>query len=500
MNIKKLLIKQAQARPQKPAVIFEGKEISFSQLKEASFRFANYFINSGIKKGDKVAVFMPNTPETIISFLGTFAAGAILVPLDFMLTEEEIIDLVNHSESRVLIIQPKKEVNLSVVRSKCPILKEIITFGEEVDGFSFWDSILEKSSCNQPGFEIEEEDISSIFYTSGSTGHPKGVVLTYGHFDMPMRYLEHCLSLVSDDVVLCAGLPLSHIGGFDYILLVIYFGQTLVLMKRFNPFEFLTNAGKYKVSLVWMVPAMYVAIVSLKEYKKFSFPFLKYVVVFGAPSSPILLRKFHKVCPDANFINGWGMTETTAPSCFLPLGMKEIQSVGKFTPDMETKIVDEEGKTLGVGEEGELWVRGKGVMRGYYKEPKLTKEVLTDDGWLKTGDIAKFDKQELCYIVGRKKEMIKVAGEIVFSAEIEEKIHRYPKVKEVAVIGVGDNLRGEVPKAFIVSKDNETIDEQELKTFLKKHLAHFRIPHHFEFLKDLPKNRAGKIDKKLLNE
>ena len=498
MDIKKLLIKQAQAWPQKSAIIFEDKEISFSQLKNDSFRFANYLINFGIKRGNKVAVFVPNTAETIVNFLGIFTAGATLVPLDFMLTEEEVINLVNHSESKVLTIQPKKEVNLSVIRNKCPNLKKIIICGEDSEGFSSWGSILEKSSCDEPSLKVKEEDVSSIFYTSGSTGHPKGVMLTYGHLDAPVRCLECHLPLTPKDIVFCAGLPFSHIAGFDYILLIIHFGETLVLMKRFNPLGFLKNVKKYKVSLVWMVPAMYIAILSLKGYDKFHFPFLKYVVVFGAPSSPVLLKKFHKVCPDASLINGWGMTETAAPSCFLPPGGKEIRSVGKFTSDMETKIVDEEGKTLAVEEEGELWVRGRGVMLGYYKEPKLTKEVLTDDGWLKTGDIAKFDKQELCYIVGRKKEMIKVAGEIVFSAEIEEKIHRHPKVKEVAVIGVNDSLRGEVPKAFIVSKEEEILDQQELKDFLKEHLAHFKIPHYFEFVKKLPKNRTGKIDKKLL--
>jgi long-chain acyl-CoA synthetase len=500
MNVRNLILDKAERFPQKPAIIFEDKEINFLRLKDDSFRFANYLINSGIKKGDKVAVFMPSIPETAASFLGVFSAAAVLVALDFMLTEEEAVNLLNHSGSKILIVQPKREINLSVLKDRCPALSEIITCQEKVEGFSFWDSILEKSSCDTPAVEVKEEDISSIFYTSGSTGHPKGVVLSYGHFDVPMRCLEHHLSLTPEIVVLCAGLPFSHLGGFNYILVVIYFGHTLILMKRFNPLEFLKNVERYRVNLVWMVPAMYVAILSLKDYGKFTFPGLKYVVVFGAPSSPGLLRKFHRICPGAHFINGWGMTETAAPSCFLPPGQEEIQSVGKFTPDMETKIVNERGETLGGGETGELWVRGKGVMLGYYKEPELTGEVLTNDGWLKTGDIARFDERQLCYIVGRKKDMIKVAGEVVFSAEIEEKIHRYPKVKEVAVVGVNDSLRGEVPKAFIVPKDNQAIDEQKLRNFLKEQMAYFKIPHYFEFLKDLPKNRTGKINKKLLKE
>ena len=227
-------------------------------------------------------------------------------------------------------------------------------------------------------------------------------------------------------------------------------------------------------------------------------PSLRYLTVFGAPSSPVLLRKFHKVCPNAHFLNGWGMTETAAPNCYLPPGIDKIESIGKFTPGLQTKIVDDNGNALGFNQEGELWVKGKPVMAGYYKEPELTSEVLTKDGWLKTGDVAKFDEDGLCYIVGRKKDMIKVGGEIVFSTEVEEKIHRYPKVKEVAVIGVSDALRGEVPKAFIVPNEGESLNEQELKEFAKKHLAHFKIPRYFEFIGNLPKTRSGKINKKEL--
>jgi long-chain acyl-CoA synthetase len=166
---------------------------------------------------------------------------------------------------------------------------------------------------------------------------------------------------------------------------------------------------------------------------------------------------------------------------------------------MEAKIVNEEGNRLLYGEQGELWVKGEGVMICYYKEPIMTQDAFVQDGWFKTGDIA-YCKDGLFYIVGRKKDMMKVAGEIVFPVEIEEKIQLYPTVKEAAVIGVPDKLRGEVPKAFVVPHENKTINPQELKDFLKQHLAHFKIPHHFEFVQELPKNRVGKIDKQALQQ
>jgi acyl-CoA synthetase (AMP-forming)/AMP-acid ligase II len=495
MNIKELLSKSASLYSDKPAVIFEEKRFTFSEVRDCSFKLANYLLKRGVKEADKIGVFLPNIPEAVFAHLGIFSIGATLIPLDFMLTEGEIINLIQHSDSDILIAQPKKGVDFRKVKNECLTLKEIILCKERMEGFSWWNEIVKESSPQPPSLSIDEDSLSAILYTSGSTGHPKGVMLTYKNFDSPLRCIEHFLQLSSEDIILCGGVPLSHIGGIDYILLMLYFTQTLILMERFQPLEFLKKIEKHKVTLFWIVPSMYVAILSLKEYDKFDLSSLRYAVVFGAPSSPILLKRFHKVCPNAYLLNGWGMTETTAPNCVLPPGKEKIESVGKFATGTEAKIVDEEGEIIERGKQGELWVKGQGVMRGYYKEPQLTKEVLSDNGWLRTGDIAYCDEEGFFYIAGRKKDMIKVAGEVVFPPEIEEIIQRHPKIKEVAVIGVIDKLRGEVPKAFIVLKEAERLSEQELKEFLKEHLAHFKVPHHFEFVKSLPRTRTGKIDK-----
>ncbi len=499
MNVKKLLIEQAKKFPQKCAFVFEGKEVNFVDLKKTSFSFANFLSSKGIGKNDKVVLFMPNIPEVIYTFLGISSIGACSVPLDFMLTESEVINFINHSEASLLVAYPRKGFDFNRIKEKCPSLRDIVVCGRKEKGFLLWDDVVRESRDTEPEGKIDESHLAAIFYTSGSTGHPKGVMLTYGHFDNPCRCINYSLHISEKDVFLCGGVPFSHIGGLDYILLMVYFGAQMVLMGRFHPYEFLKNIEKYKVTLFWIVPAMYVAILSLKDYMKFDLSSLRYSIVFGAPSSPVLLRRFHKACPNAYLLNGWGMTETAAPNCILPPGIDKVESVGKFYPGMQVKVVDEDGRSLGSGERGELWVKGEGVMLGYYKEPQLTEGALTPDGWLKTGDIAYYDDEGLFYIVGRKKDMIKVAGEIVFSTEVEEKIHRHPKVKEVAVAGIQDRLRGEVPKAFVVLNESECVSEEELKEFLKEHLAHFKIPHYFEFVDELPKTRTGKIDKKKLH-
>ena len=508
MNFLTLLEKQAKDNPKKPAVVFGDAPIDFTKLKEQSLKVAGGLSALGFKKSEKVAVFLPNIPEYIFSFLGVFALRGTCVPLDFMLTEEEIVNFLNHSQSKILIASPKKGLDFKNIKSRCPALESIVFFAqdssaqeEKAEGFLSWEDLVNESGAI-PQVEAQDDDTAAIFYTSGSTGHPKGVPLTYKHMRSPIDTLEYYIHPGPQEIFLCAGVPFSHLGGLDYILFMLYFSCTMVLMDRFHPFEFIKNLQQHKITIFCIVPAMYVAVLSMKEYDKFDLSSLKYAVVFGAPSSPVLLERFHKGCPNAYLLNGWGMTETAAPNVFLPTGTKtkEIPNTGKFPPWIETKIVDDQGNALEGQKEGELLLRGWPIMKGYYKEPGLTKEALTDDGWFKTGDVVKRDELDRYSIVGRKKEMIKVGGEIVFCPEVEGVIHRHPKVGEVAVVGVPDKLRGEVPKAFIVLKEDQTLSTEDLRYFLKEQIAHFKIPHHFKFQSSLPKNRVGKIDKESLKK
>jgi acyl-CoA synthetase (AMP-forming)/AMP-acid ligase II len=270
-------------------------------------------------------------------------------------------------------------------------------------------------------------------------------------------------------------------------------------MERFIPIEFLKNIQNFRVNFFWIVPSMYYALLQMKEFETFDLSSLRWIVTFGASSSPDALRRFHQFCPHAHLLNGWGMTETNAPSAVLPMGSKKLESVGRPAPWIKIKIFDELGQEVKVGQTGEIVVNSWVVSDGYYKDPSLTKETIRT-GWFHTGDLGSFDADGDLYISGRKKEMIKVGGEIVFEPEVESVIYKYPDVAEAAVIGVKDELRGEVPKAFVVPKEGKNIQEEELRYFLRQHLAHFKVPHYFEFTPSLPKNRTGKIDKEQLRK
>lgn len=498
MEIIKILEEKARLHPGKTAVIFKEEEVSWEKLREKYIRLANSLKNLGVKKGDRVALYLPNWPEYIYSYLAIWALGAVAVPLDFMLTLDELSSCLGHCEAKALIFKPKANLDAAGLKKNLPFLEIFITCQDKLSGYEFFNDCIENGSFDTFKFNIKEEDPAIIFYTSGTTGKPKGVLINYRQLLAPPKSMEFFVNadLSDKDTALCA-LPFSHLGGLIYIQNTVCFSLRLILMDRFIPLEFLKSVVKYKVNFFWIVPSMYYALLQLKEFETFDLSSLRWIVTFGASSSPDALRRFHQFCPKAHLLNGWGLTETNAPTAVLPIGSKKIESVGRPAPWIEVKIFDDADREVSFGSIGEIVVKGWVVTKGYYKDAKLTEEVKRG-GWFHTGDLGKFDKDGDLYIVGRKKEMIKVGGEIVFEPEVEAAIQKHADIAEVAVVGVLDRLRGEVPKAFMVLKEGSTLDEESLRYFLRQHLAHFKIPHYFEFRESLPKNRTGKIDKEKL--
>jgi acyl-CoA synthetase (AMP-forming)/AMP-acid ligase II len=496
MNVTRLLETQAKKYAQKPALIFKEQPITFRELRDISFCLANSLLELGVKKGEKVAIYLPNWPEYIYSYLAVWCLGLTAVPLDFMLTEDEIISCLSHAEASILIVSPKANISLSSIKKSCSTLKNIITCQGKTEGTLSFEELLAKGKESLKSLDIENKEYAIIFYTSGTTGRPKGVLINYLQLEAPARSMSYFVDLCDKDIALCA-VPLSHLGGLVFIQGIIFLGTRVILMERFAPLEFLKNVQNYKATCFWLVPSMYYALLQLKEFEIFDLSSLKWVDCFGAPSSADQLRRFNKYCPQAYLYHGWGMTETQGPTVVTPKGFKNIESVGRPAPWIEVKIFDDNDCEVAVGQVGEIVVRSWVVTDGYYKDSEAT-ALAFHNGWFHTGDLGKLDSEGDLYIAGRKKEMIKVGGEIVFEPEVEAVIHKHPEIAEVAVIGVPDTLRGETPKAFIVLKQGSALSEEDLRYFLRQHLAHFKVPHYFEFVKELPKNRTGKIDKEKL--
>jgi acyl-CoA synthetase (AMP-forming)/AMP-acid ligase II len=499
MDIIKILTEKAQNLKDKPAFIFREQPINFLELKDNSLKLASSLSAQGVKPGDKVAVYLPSCPEYVYSYLAIWALGAVAVPLDFMLTLDELSSCISHCQAKLVIMKPKPNLSLATLKENCPQLQNIIISQERIEGCLSFEELLHQEKTDLTKAQIKDSDDAIIFYTSGTTGKPKGVLINYLQLEAPPKSMDFFVGgIKEDDITLCA-LPFSHLGGLIYIQNCIFHGLTVVLMERFIPLEFIKNIQNYKVTCFWIVPSMYYAFLQLKEFETFDLSSLKWIVTFGASNAPEALRRFHQFCPKADLLNGWGLTETNAPTVVLPRGSNKIESVGRPAPWIEVKVFSDDDKELPQGQVGEIVVKSWVVTSGYYKDAQLTSETIRN-GWFHTGDLGRFDAEGYLYIVGRKKEMIKVAGEIVFEPEVEAALQKHPDIAEAAVIGVADRLRGEVPKAFISFKEGKSLDEENLKHFLRQHLAHFKIPHYFEFLETLPKNRIGKIDKELLRK
>ncbi len=498
MDVSRLLQERTDRHGTKPALVFKDRTITFGGLESEVRRLAGALRDLGVGPGTKLGIYLPNGPECVVGYLAGFMRGAVVVPLDYGLSEDELSSCLNHAGCTVLIARPRPALPSAVLR-RTTNLRALITVAADEDrageGVLAYET-LRPRTAEDAAVPVDPEAPALIMYTSGTTGRPKGILLTYRHLDGSPEAMKHFVDLSGRDVKLAA-IPLTHVAGLIYIQNCLIFGITLILMERFHPLEFLRLVERHRVTCFHLVPAMYTALLSLKRLDRFDLSSLRWVVVFGAPSSPETLDRFRRYCPNARLLNGWGMTETCPPNTVTPLGSDNIASVGRPSPLCEIRVVDEEGGVLPPGGIGEVVLRGWVVMRGYYRDPETTSEVLRD-GWLHTGDLGRFDADGFLYIVGRKKDMIKVAGQIVYAAEVEAVLCRHEAVAEAAVIGVPDPLRGEVVKAFVVPIPGRDVSAEEVRHYARGRLAHFKVPQSVEIRDDLPRNRTGKTDKEAL--
>ena len=483
MNIYESLLSTAKNYPDKLALVYKGQKETFPELLNKVQRLMTSFQTLGMKKGEKLAIYLPNCPQYIYAYLAALGLGVTVVPLDPSIKQHELKNILAHAEVNYLIAKELFTFDL-------PSFKKTIT---DID------NLINNSQSAAPREElIKEKELAIIIYTSGTTGRPKAIPLTYRHLDSPVATMKY-FDLIEPFKVLICYVPLSHAGGLVYLLMLACTGSSLVLGERFTPGRFLKDIETYGVTGSWVPPTILEAMLKTREINKVKLDSLKLIVYFGAPASPRLLKEFEERFPHVTGITGWGMTESAAPNVLLPQNAppeKRFRKgiLGKHAPWVEIKIVDDKGDELPCNEIGEILLKGWFVMPGYYKEPELTKEIIKD-GWLYTGDLGYLDEEGYLYITGRKKEVIITGGINVYANEVEFVIAEHPKVAEVAVVGVQDGLRGEVVKAVVVSKNGLQISPQEIIRFCRKKLSGYKVPRVIEFRNELPKTPLGKIKK-----
>ncbi|MCD6134196.1 MAG: long-chain fatty acid--CoA ligase [Candidatus Omnitrophica bacterium] len=494
-----ILRNSAQAYPEKTFVIFGSKRLSFREIERMSSSLAAYFIREGISKGDRIALWLQNVPEFVISYFGIVFCGATVVPINTLLKREEAKFIIGDSKAKFIICSNSRIEDCLNIILRVDNLKKIISFSFSPRAFYQVEDLYSiiSQKINLPSVFVSPSDLAAILYTSGTTGKPKGACLRHSNL---MANVKDCASLIKvrrKDRFLCI-LPLFHsFASTVCMLLPLYCGASMVLFRAVRPFKrILRSIIRNRISIFVGVPSLFNI---LKEIK---LPwFLRGVImkifnpvricISGAAAlSPQTLREF-----EAKFkvplLEGYGLTEAS-PVCSLnPLKKRKAGSIGLPLPSVEMRI---DSPQEGIGE---LLVKGPNVMAGYLNKEEETKEVLKE-GWLYTGDLARCDEEGYFYIVGRRKEMINVRGLNVYPREIEEILYLNPQIKEAAVVGINHPHRGEVPVAFVVLQPQADIKEREIINYLKRHLASYKIPFRVKIKDVLPKNATGKVLKENL--
>lgn len=516
------LEESASQFPKKKALYFMGKEMEYEELFTQAKQFANYLQSIGLEKNDKVAIMLPNSPQSVISYYGILMAGGIVVQTNPLYTERELEYQVRDSETKVIIcldillprvtnVQGKTGIKHKIVtgiKDYLPFPKNLIypfiqkreynmvVKVEESNDTHLWQTIMKTSEPSFQKVEINPKtDLALLQYTGGTTGHPKGVMLTHYNLVSNLQMCETWLyhTKPGEETVL-AVLPFFHVYGMTTVMnFAVKQASKIILMPKFNAEDVLKVIDKQKPTLFPGAPTIYIGLINHPDINQYDLSSIEACISGSAPLPVEVQDKFEKIT-GGKLVEGYGLTETSPVThANLVWGRRINGSIGLPWPDTDAKIFtigsDEEAP---VGEVGELAVKGPQVMIGYWNNQEETDNVLRN-GWLFTGDMGYMDEEGYFYIVDRKKDMIIAGGYNIYPREVEEVLYEHEAIQEAAVVGIPDPYRGETVKAFIVLKEGHSATEEELNRYCRENLAAYKVPRLYEFRDELPKTVVGKI-------
>ena len=524
-----LLRESARKHPDAVAIIFEGRKVKYKELDEAVDRLATALQDLGVKKGDKVAIFLPNCPQFVIAYYAILRAGGVVTAVNPLYTERELEYQLNNAEAigiftldllyeKVAHVRDKtglKFVIVTSIKDYLPkvkavlgtLLKKVPTARvEPAPGVYFFTDLLKRHPPEPKPVQIDpKEDLACLQYTGGTTGVPKGAMLTHHNLVSNAVAASYWLNAEEAREVHVGVLPLFHIYGMTTVMnSPIYKAGATILIPRFDAKKVLEAIHKYRATVFCGVPTLYAMLLDYPELGKYDLTSIKFCISGAAPLPPEIQKRFMEITGGV-LVEGYGLTEASPVTHANPLDRTmrtvKIGSIGVPWPDTDAKIVDLETgeKELPPGEVGELVVRGPQVMKGYWKMPEETAQALRN-GWLYTGDIAKMDEDGYFYIVDRKKDLIKYKGYSVYPRELEDVLYEHPAVKLCAVVGKPDPVAGEIPKAFVVLKEGATATPEELMEFVNKRVAPYKRIREVEIRSELPLSAAGKVLRRVLRE
>ena len=499
--------------PDRDAVVFEGKRWTYAHINERINRLARALNTLGVEKGDRIGMLEVNCNQYLEAYFAAAKLGAIFVPLNFRAKADELSYMLSNAEAKVLLVGSRYLEMVDDMLPQLPTIKECISLNSTSRGKSYYEDLLDSSS-DELMYEIGDEDITILMYTAGTTGRPKGVPLTHnGFISYVLDNVEPASPEIEERNLLTV--PLYHVAGVQAMLAAVYGGRTLVMMRQFEVSEWLETVQRERATRAMLVPTMLKRIIDDPGFSNHDLTSLK-VITYGAAPMPFeVIKKAIEVMPWVRFINAFGQTETAStiaalgPEDHVIEGTEEerekklkrlTSSIGRPLPDVEVKTVDEDGNVVPPGEVGEIVVRGPRVMTGYWGDEEKTSQVITPDGWLRTGDMGWMDDEGYIYLAGRGDDMIIRGGENISPEEVEDVLYSHTKVEEAAVIGIPDPEWGQQPRAIVVLKKDQQATPEEIIEFCRTRLAGFKRPRSVIFVDSLPRNQMGKVVKKELRE
>ncbi len=519
------LEKSVETFPDRPALIFQGYRLTFKDLKVMVDRFAAVLTDFGIKKGESVAILLPNTVHCVACYYAILKIGGIAVMNNPLYSDRELLHQFTDSGAKVLItldllgnrmidLRPKTRITQIIYGSIGDYLpfpknllfplvgkkKKLAADVKPAEDVFRWKDLLKKDLPAPPEVELTHDDPAMYQYTGGTTGISKGVILTHGNLSRQIQQIMAWFpSFKCGEEVMLGALPFFHVFGLSTSMnLSIYAGWTNILVPKPQPEQLLEAIVKFKPTFAPLVPTMYIGLLNHKDIDRVDLTSIKGCFSGSAPLPVEVIKKFEEKT-GAIIVEGYGLTESTPVTHINPFkGDRKVGSIGVPITDTECRLVDIDDGEGEVPAElpGELLVRGPQVMQGYLNMPEETEKVLTRDGWLRTGDIAKMDKDGYFFIVDRKKDLIISGGYNVYPRDIDEVFFEHPKVQEACAIGIPHEKRGEAVKVFAVIKEGEKATEEELMNYCKDKLARYKWPVEIEFRDELPKTNVGKILRK----
>jgi long-chain acyl-CoA synthetase len=484
-----ILAQTAERQPQKMALIAKEEELTFGVLNQRVQALAAHLQQEGIRQGDRVGILLPNSTAIPLSYYSTQRIGAVTVILDARLKGMELQGVLKDADLKLLIVHHQLYPEVEEV---CKNMTAIPVWIAGSDGDRSFEKRFSAPARTLSLPSLKVDDDALILYTSGTTGEPKGVVLSYRNLAQYPRVMTEMRVSDSSTMRGCI-LPMSHIVGPVVCNELAEKGYTLVIFDQINPITLLEGIQKYRVNVFESVPIVFQLLLGVKNLSSYDTSSVKIAAMMGTSIPLPLLRAFQSAQPHIKVIQGYGLTETSPMITLVEPDQAEakIGSIGCAVPGVEVKIVDETGKELGVDEPGEIITRGPHVMKGYFRRPDATAQRIRD-GWLYTGDVGKRGADGYYYHLGRRDDMIITGGLNVYPAEVENLIYTYPGVQETVIFAIPDPKRGHVLGAAIVPRPGSTVVEKELLTFLRANLANFKVPDRIVVRESLPRTSSGK--------